>query len=112
MRVTLAGDKLRVKMTSSLASMAALVILGMVIACVTICGCWRGGREGFTDKTDIGWPVGPNPNAPYLEMLEKAKFAPECCPATYSNSMGCLCDKEKMQFINRRGGNRACCTDF
>ena len=109
MRVSLAGDKLRVKLTSSLAMMAALVIVGMVLACMTVCGC---AKEGFTDKSEIGWGLGPNPNQQYLDMLQKAKFAPDCCPATYSNSMGCLCDKKEMGFINQRGGNRACCTDF
>ena len=32
---------------------------------------------------------------------------PECCPSTYSSSMGCACMcPEQLKYLNSRGGNR------
>lgn len=41
------------------------------------------------------------------------KFKPECCPSTYSNSVGCYClSKKQYNFLNSRGGNRTHVTQF
>ena len=35
------------------------------------------------------------------------KSSPECCPATYSTSTGCICTtKNQRDYINQRGNNR------
>lgn len=40
-------------------------------------------------------------------MLRDNKFSPECCPSSYSNSMGCACmSKTQNNALNQRGGNR------
>lgn len=40
-------------------------------------------------------------------MFKNAKFAPECCPTTFSNSMGCACITPKLysELITRGGNN-------
>lgn len=42
-----------------------------------------------------------------LFMFSDTEFAPSCCPATYSNSIGCAClSPDQAQYLNKRGGNR------
>lgn len=42
-----------------------------------------------------------------LVMFAKNKFKPECCPAPYSSSTGCVCmTPEQINYLNTRGGNR------
>ncbi len=41
------------------------------------------------------------------------KSHPDCCPATYSNSMGCICaSPEQAEYLNERGGNRTFSTEY
>ena len=41
-----------------------------------------------------------------IDLLYDAKFKPECCPATYSSSSGCLCNEpQNYNIIATRGGN-------
>ena len=38
-----------------------------------------------------------------MTMFDDNKVTPECCPATYSNSVGCACiSSEQMSFLNPR----------
>ena len=42
-----------------------------------------------------------------LFFFKDTKFSPECCPGTYSNSMGCSCMSQKQfDYLVQRGGNR------
>jgi len=44
-----------------------------------------------------------------LDFLGVSKFAPECCPDTYTTSSGCLCDTNNENvIISSRGGNKCC----
>jgi hypothetical protein len=39
-------------------------------------------------------------------MFANTPFKPECCPNTYSNSMGCACmTVNQYNYLNNRGGN-------
>ena len=41
-----------------------------------------------------------------LDMLATTPFKPECCPNTYSNSMGCACmTVDQYNYLRDRGGN-------
>ena len=41
-----------------------------------------------------------------LTFLAKTEFKPECCPSTYSNSMGCACMTSKdFNYLVQRGNN-------
>lgn len=41
-----------------------------------------------------------------LSMFATTPFKPECCPNTYSNSMGCACmTVEQYNYLRDRGGN-------
>lgn len=45
-----------------------------------------------------------------IDILGTSKFAPECCPHTYTTSSGCLCDTQNENvIISSRGGNKCCC---
>ena len=51
---------------------------------------------------------GPPIPLPEGEMFffKDTKFDASCCPATYSNSMGCAClSKKQFQYLTMRGGN-------
>lgn len=48
-----------------------------------------------------------------MYMFSGNKMSLDCCPSSYSNSMGCACiTPEQMQFLNQRGGNRTLTTEF
>ena len=48
-----------------------------------------------------------------LFYFRENKFAPECCPSTYSSSTGCACmSPEQLNYINKRGGNRTCASEY
>ena len=56
-------------------------------------------------KNNVGTPV-PLPEG-QLFFFADNKFKPECCPSTYSDSMGCAClSQDQVDYINQRGGNR------
>jgi hypothetical protein len=39
-------------------------------------------------------------------MFKNTAFKPECCPNTYSNSMGCACmSTSQYNYLETRGGN-------
>ena len=41
-----------------------------------------------------------------LDMFATTPFKPECCPNTYSNSMGCACmTVPQFNYLRNRGGN-------
>lgn len=42
-----------------------------------------------------------------LSFFSKTEFKPECCGSNYASSGGCACmNKQQMEFLNTRGGNR------
>lgn len=48
-----------------------------------------------------------------LYMFYNNKNSPDCCPAAYSSSTGCVCiSPEQMNYLNTRGGNRSLGGDF
>ena len=56
-------------------------------------------------KNNVGTPV-PLPEGELFFFADN-KFKPECCPSTYSDSMGCAClSQAQVTYINERGGNR------
>jgi hypothetical protein len=56
-------------------------------------------------KHNVGTPV-PLPEGELFFFADN-KFKPECCPSTYSDSMGCAClSQDQVNYINQRGGNR------
>ena len=58
-----------------------------------------------TYKDNVGTPV-PLPVGELFFFADN-KFKPECCPSTYSDSMGCAClSQAQVDYINQRGGNR------
>ena len=65
---------------------------------------------GYTNKLNsykdnVGTPV-PLPEGELFFFADN-KFKPECCPSTYSDSMGCAClSQDQVTYINERGGNR------
>lgn len=41
-----------------------------------------------------------------LDIFEKIKFAPECCPGAYTSGTGCACmDMNTYKYLKNRGGN-------
>ena len=60
-------------------------------------------------ENNVGGPVPPKG----MTMFDSNRFTPECCPATYTNSVGCACiSPEQMNFLNERGGNRTMPSQF
>ena len=58
-----------------------------------------------TYKDNVGTPV-PLPEGELFFFADN-KFNPECCPSTYSDSMGCAClSQAQVDYVNQRGGNR------
>jgi hypothetical protein len=58
-----------------------------------------------TYKDNVGTPV-PLPEGELFFFADN-KFKPECCPSTYSDSMGCAClSQAQVTYLNQRGGNR------
>ncbi len=82
-------------------------------------------KEGYTNlmgynsnNSTVNWGdpapvmnyVPPSPDNPLsqgeLNMFANTAFKPECCPTTYSNSMGCACiNKDQYNYLITRGGN-------
>ena len=42
-----------------------------------------------------------------MNVFEGVRFAPECCPSTYSSSVGCSCHPSNLEayVAEQRGGN-------
>jgi hypothetical protein len=82
-------------------------------------------KEGYTNlmgynsnNSTVNWgdpapvmnyvaPSSDNPlSSGELNMFANTQFKPECCPTTYSNSMGCACiSKDQYNYLITRGGN-------
>ena len=41
-----------------------------------------------------------------IDLLTYSRFSADCCPSTYTNSLGCLCNSyQETEAITSRGGN-------
>lgn len=68
---------------------------------------WFSSLEGNTQAYPL--PLADN----QLAIFGANKFDPNCCPSTYSSSMGCVCETpEQAKYLNERGGNRTFNTIF
>tara|TARA_Y100001935_G_scaffold19813_1_gene14428 strand:- start:163 stop:579 length:417 start_codon:yes stop_codon:yes gene_type:complete len=48
-----------------------------------------------------------------MSIFADNSLSPECCPAAYSGSTGCVCaTPEQMKFISQRGGNKTLNGEF
>ena len=55
----------------------------------------------------------PVPLQGTLFYFKNNKFAPECCPSSYSSSTGCACiSNDQLEYLNQRGGNRTLPSEF
>ena len=62
-------------------------------------------RDTDPDEPLLGPKFQPGPDSLFIFKNNQAK--PECCSATYSSDMGCVCTTpEQRKYINTRGGNR------
>lgn len=113
------------------------MIIGAFIGANMLCSCAGGVREGFEAARDIGgaalsYTMGGggsddsnNSSSWYsslegntqglqppladgqLDIFAENRSDPQCCPAAYSTSSGCVCaTPEQMKYLNQRGGNR------
>ena len=80
-----------------------------------VAGMWV--TKANTYASEFGYGTLNNAGAAYtadeplkngeLVMFAKNKSKPECCPAPYSTSTGCVCmTPEQINYLNTRGGNR------
>lgn len=65
---------------------------------------------GKTDSTEANIANRPEQKFPLpegqLDIFEKIKFAPECCPGAYTSGAGCACmDMNTYKYLKNRGGN-------
>lgn len=123
MEVTILGNKMRVEL------IVLCLLVGGFISCNVFCSCAGGVREGMHlagaavdevmssstkngvtskkifDKLETNTLVSSDPvPEEKMAIFSDNKFSPECCPAAYSSSNGCVCaTPEQIQFISRRG---------
>ena len=80
-----------------------------------VAGMWV--TKANTYASEFGYGIMNNTGSAYtadeplkngeMVMFSKNKFKPECCPAPYSSSTGCVCmTPEQINYLNTRGGNR------
>jgi hypothetical protein len=80
-----------------------------------VAGMWV--TKAQTYASEFGYGVMNNTGSAYtadeplkngeMVIFAKNKFKPECCPAPYSSSTGCVCmTPEQINYLNTRGGNR------
>ena len=80
-----------------------------------VAGMWV--SKANTYASEFGYGIINNTGSAYtadeplkngeMVMFAKNKFKPECCPAPYSSSTGCVCmTPEQINYLNTRGGNR------
>ena len=107
MQIKLFGMKARVEL------LVLIGLLGLYLGSTMLCSCMR--YEGMSNIGDcntfssLKGNKGPGVPLPEGEMLifKGDRSSPECCPATYSTSQGCLCiTEDQMEYLNERGGNR------
>jgi hypothetical protein len=80
-----------------------------------VAGMWV--SKANTYASEFGYGINNNTGSAYtaaeplkngeMVLFAKNKFKPECCPAPYSTSTGCVCmTPEQINYLNTRGGNR------
>lgn len=80
-----------------------------------VAGMWV--SKANTYASEFGYGINNNTGSAYtadeplkngeMVIFAKNKFKPECCPAPYSSSTGCVCmTPEQINYLNTRGGNR------
>jgi hypothetical protein len=80
-----------------------------------VAGMWV--TKAQTYASEFGYGIMNNTGSAYtadeplkngeMVIFAKNKFKPECCPAPYSSSTGCVCmTPEQINYLNTRGGNR------
>ena len=80
-----------------------------------VAGMWV--SKANTYASEFGYGIINNTGSAYtadeplkngeMVLFAKNKFKPECCPAPYSSSTGCVCmTPEQINYLNTRGGNR------
>jgi hypothetical protein len=80
-----------------------------------VAGMWV--TKANTYASEFGYGIINNTGSAYtadeplkngeMVLFAKNKFKPECCPAPYSSSTGCVCmTPEQINYLNTRGGNR------
>jgi len=80
-----------------------------------VAGMWV--TKANTYASEFGYGIMNNTGSAYtadeplkngeMVIFAKNKFKPECCPAPYSSSTGCVCmTPEQINYLNTRGGNR------
>ena len=80
-----------------------------------VAGMWV--SKANTYASEFGYGINNNTGSAYtaaeplkngeMVLFAKNKFKPECCPAPYSSSTGCVCmTPEQINYLNTRGGNR------
>lgn len=80
-----------------------------------VAGMWV--TKANTYASEFGYGINNNTGSAYtadeplkngeMVLFAKNKFKPECCPAPYSSSTGCVCmTPEQINYLNTRGGNR------
>ena len=72
-------------------------------------------KEGLTPKNTLSKPAkegfsniegSNNPSIFSMLFFKDTKFKPQCCPSSYSNSMGCACiNNSQYKYLIERGGN-------
>ena len=71
----------------------------------TSCQDWFAPLAGNVQGRRVPLPEGE------LAIFATNTQSPQCCPSTYSGSMGCVCETEpQMKYLNERGGNRTSCS--
>ena len=108
------AEKIHIKPTSK----EGLAIMGSDINEVQngdVAGMWV--TKANTYASEFGYGIINNTGSAYtadeplkngeMVIFAKNKFKPECCPAPYSSSTGCVCmTPEQINYLNTRGGNR------
>ena len=132
MEINILGFKMRLEI------IFLCMLAGAVIATTSFCSCAGGIKEGFEVSTNligaaIDYSMGDGVKGSYLSKNEdydksetnvkglgvplpegklslfgENEMNPNCCPAVYSGSKGCVCaTSEQINFLNLRGGNRS-----
>lgn len=61
--------------------------------------------EAFATLTDV-YGENKNDGLESVDIMAKMDFKPECCPNSYTNSMGCACmNMDTYHYLVNRGGN-------
>tara|TARA_X000000950_G_C13834606_1_gene627619 strand:- start:193 stop:489 length:297 start_codon:yes stop_codon:yes gene_type:complete len=92
MKIKLFGMRCRLELA------ILLLMIGLYVGGTMLCSCMR-----YEGMQNLNHSSRANENVPYLfKKLDKS-----CCPSVYSTRSGCPCfDKEELEYLNKRGGNR------